>query len=163
MEPIQGVTLEKYADLLAKMSDCGEDNEACYKIAENDGVSRSDWDDVKSGWQAKMMDPSDMGKTSMAFMPFYQAALDRKNSGQEPCTLEEFVRIHADMSFRKDTEDSSKKIPYEIVLKENGLTTNKWGEFNSYWTPLVSTAGETHDKYSALIQQNSDRILGIVR
>ena len=67
------------------------------------------------------------------------------------------------MSFRKDPDDPSKKINFEIILKENGLTTTKWGEWNSYWTPKVSTPGEIHQKFAALIQEHSDRILGIKR
>jgi hypothetical protein len=163
MDQINGITLEKYADLVVMMSDCGEDDEACYNIAEAEGFSRADWDAAKSGWSGKMADPTDMGKTAMAFMPLYQSALAKKNADKEPCSLEEYARIHSDMSFRKDPDDPSKKINFEIILKENGLTTTKWGEWNSYWTPKVSTPGEIHQKFAALIQEHSDRILGIKR
>jgi hypothetical protein len=163
MEDINGITLEKYADLVVKMSDCGENDEACYKIAEGEGFSRADWDASKKGWSAKMSDPADMGKTAMAFMPLYQAALSSKNAGKEPITLEEYTRIHCDMAFKKDPNDPSKKINHEDVLKENNFSVTKWGEFESYWTPKVSTPGEIHDKFSALTQQFSDKILGIVR
>jgi hypothetical protein len=163
MEEINGISLEKYANLVVKMSDCGEDEEACNKIAESEGHSRDDWKAAKDGWSKKMSDPSDMGKTAMAFMPFYQAALANKNADKEPISLEEYTRIHSDMAFRKDPNDSSKKINYEDVLKENNITVTKWGEFNSFWTPKVSEPGELHDKFASMTQQNSDKILGIER
>jgi hypothetical protein len=163
MESISGVSLEKYAQLLVMMADCGEDADACAAIAESEGISRADWEASKAGWSAKMQDPSDMGKTAMAFMPLYNAALETKNAGKEPCSLEEYARIHCDLGFRKDANDPEKQIDREIVFKENGINMTKWGEWNSYWTPKVSTPGELHDKFSALVQQNSDRIFGIVR
>ena len=163
METISGITLEKYAELLVQMSDCGEDADACAAIAEAGGFSRPDWETAKQGFTQKMSDPSDMGKTAMAFMPFYQAALDRKNAGKEPCTLEEYSFVHAEMAFRKDPADNSKKIDFKLVLKENNVTENQYNEWNSYWTPRVSTPGEIHQKFAALIQQHSDKINGIVR
>ncbi len=163
MEEINGISLEKYANLLVMMSDCGEDEQACIKIAESEGHSADDWKAAKDGWSKKMSDPSDMGKTAMAFMPLYNAALSVKNANKEPISLEEYTRIHSDMAFRKDPNDISKKINYEEVLKENNLTVTKWGEFNSFWTPKVSEPGELHDKFAVLTQQNSDRILGIKR
>ncbi len=163
MEPINGISLEQYAKLIVMMSDCGEDEEACNKIAEQEGFSRENWKAAKDGWTAKMGDPSDMGKTAMAFMPLYQAELSKKNSEKEPISLEEYARIHSDMAFRKDPNDPAKKINHEDVLKENNISVTKWGEFSSYWTPKVSEAGELHDKFAAYTQQNSDRILGIKR
>src|SRR5437016_845218 len=108
MEPINGISLEEYAKLLVMMSDCGED--ACNKIAEQEGFSKENWSAAKEGWTAKMSDPSDMGKTAMAFMPLYQAELTKKNTDHEPISLEEYTKIHSDMAFRKDPNDPAKKI-----------------------------------------------------
>jgi hypothetical protein len=163
MDSISGISLDQYAGLLVQMSDCGEDADACASIAESNGFSRADWESAKSGFTTKMSDPSDMGKTAIAFMPLYQAALDKKNNGKEPCSLEQYAFVHAEMAFRKDPADNTKKIDFKIVLNENNVTENQYNEWNSYWTPLVTTPGETHQKFSALIQENSDRINGIVR
>lgn len=163
MEPINGISLETYAKLIVMMSDCGEDEAACNKIAEQQGFSSESWKGAKEGWTAKMSDPTDMGKTAMAFMPLYQGELDKKNADKEPISLEEYTRIHSDMALRKDPNDSSKKINHEDVLKENNISVTKWGEFSSYWTPKVTVPGELHDKFAAFTQKNSDNILGIKR
>jgi len=163
MESINGISLEKYAKIIVMMSDCGEDAEACDRIAENEGFSKENWKAAKDGWTVKMSDPSDMGKTAMAFMPLYQEELSKKNADKEPISLEEYTRIHSDMALRKDPHDQTKKINHEDVLKENNISVTKWGEYSSYWTPKVSVAGELHDKFAAFTQQNSDRILGIKR
>src|SRR6478735_7334110 len=114
------VTLEKYAELCALMKDTGGDASKEEAIATQQGVSMSVWNESKAGFTAKMSDPADMGKTAMAFMPLYQAALDKMSGGKEPCTLELYSKIHAEMAFRKDSADPSKKIDYNIVLAENG-------------------------------------------
>ena len=140
MEAINGISLESYAKLIVLMSDCGEDEEDCNKIAGQEGFSKEDWKAAKDGWTAKMSDPSDMGKTAMAFMPLYQAELSNKNAEKEPVSLEEYTRVHSDMAFRKDPNDPAKKINHEDVLKENNISVTKWGEYSSYWTPKVSVA-----------------------
>jgi hypothetical protein len=76
--PINGISLEKYAELAALMGDTGSDVEKYVAIAEANGVSRSDWIAAQSGWTARMSDVSLMGKVALAFMPLYQAAMDRK-------------------------------------------------------------------------------------
>jgi hypothetical protein len=116
-----------------------------------------------------MSDPADMGKTAMAFMPLYQAALDKMRGGGEPCTLELFAKIHAEMGLRKDAADPTKKIDYNIVLAEHGISHPDWLEYNSYWTPRVASetdpkfSMELHKKFAALNQKEADRVLGIVR
>src|SRR4029450_11495061 len=96
------IPLEKYADLCALMADTGGDEAKEIAIADAHGVSATDWKASKVGWTAKMSDPSDMGKTALAFMPLYQAAQARARGGKEPCTLELYAKVHAEMSFKKD-------------------------------------------------------------
>lgn len=163
------ITLEKYADLCVLMSDTAGDESKEIAIAEANGVSGAEWLESKKGYTAKMSDPADMGKTAVAFMPLYQAALDRKRGGGEPCTLELYTKIHAEMAFRKDPPGSDKQIDYMKVLTENGYTHQAWLECESYWTPRVGSDKEAkYDavlgaKFRVLMQQESDRIFGIVR
>src|SRR5687767_11757346 len=96
------IALEKYAELCVLMTDTAGDEHKEIAIAEANGVSADEWNLSKAGFTAKMSDPSDMGKTAMAFMPLYQAALDKKRGGGEPCTLELYTKVHAEMAFRKD-------------------------------------------------------------
>ena len=162
------ITIEKYAELCVLMSDTGGDESKEFAIAAEHAVSADEWTASKAGFTAKMSDPADMGKTAMAFMPLYQAALDKRRGG-EPCTLEVFAKVHAEMSLGKDPTDSSKKIDYNIVLAENGFTHQTWIECESYWTPRVGSPDEAKwdaaqgQKYRELTQSESDRVLGIVR
>lgn len=174
MDTINGVTLEKYADLCALMAETGTDEAKQDAIAEANGVTAADWKAAKDGFTKKMMDPADMGKTAMAFMPLLQAAQTKKRGGGEPCTLEVYGRIKAQMAFRKDPTDATKKIDYLVVLQENGYTHQQWIECENYWTPVVSndpskpTLMERFDaekakKFQQLIQEESDKINGITR
>jgi hypothetical protein len=163
------ISLEQYADLCVAMADTAGDESKEFAIAAAQGVSEAEWSASKAGYTAKMSDPADMGKTAIAFMPLYQAALDKKRGGGEPCTLELYTKIHAEMAFRKDPADASKKIDYNIVLAENGYTHQAWLECESYWTPRVGAPDQPKwdpvlgQKFRELMQKESDRVLGIVR
>ncbi len=163
------ITLEQYADLCVAMSDTAGDTAKEATIAAEAGVSASDWEAAKVHYTALMSSPTDMGKTAMAFMPLYQAALDRKRGGGEPCTLELYTKIHAEMAFKKDPNDSSKQINYHIVLADHGYYHQTWLECESYWTPRVGSPEEAkYDavlgaKFRELMQKESDIIFGIVR
>lgn len=163
------ISLEQYANLCVLMSDTAGDETQETAIAEAHGVSGEEWKTSKTAFTAQMSDPADMGKTAMAFMPLYQAALDKKRGGGAPCTLELYSKIHAEMAFRKDPANPAQKIDYNIVLAENGYTHQTWLECESYWTPRVATDTDPKfdavqaQKFRVLIQQESDRIAGIVR
>ncbi len=164
-----GVTIEKYADLCALMADTAGDESKEIAIAEANGVTGNDWLEAKKSFTAQMSDPNDMGKTALAFMPLYQAAQDRLRGGGEPCSLETYSKVHAEMAFRKNPDNPEEKIDFMIVLNEHGFEHHKWLECEGYWTPRVSDPqNEKFDqalatRFSAQIQQESDRILGIQR
>ncbi len=77
MEPIKGISIEKYAELCAKMSDVFNDQESCLKIAKQEGITKENWNAAHEGWQFRMTDPSDMGKTASQFDSLWQAAMDK--------------------------------------------------------------------------------------
>lgn len=163
------ISVEMYAELCALMTETAGDESKEFAIAAEKGVSADDWKASKAGFTAKMSDPADMGKTAMAFMPLYQAALDKKRGGGEPCTLEIYTKVHAEMAFRKDPADPSKQINYLIVLAEHGFSHQSWLECENYWTPRVGAPDQAKwdpvlgQKFRELMQKESDRIFGIVR
>jgi hypothetical protein len=167
MDAIEGVTIEKYAELCALMADTGQDTAKQEAIAQANGLSPTVWNAAKDGFTKLMMDPKDMGKTAMAFMKAMQEAQAKARGGAEPCSLETFAKVHAEMAFRRDAKDSSKKIDFNIVLQENGFAHHKWLEMENYWTPIVRGPEgprfvlATSQKFDALIAQNEKRILGI--
>ena len=77
--PINGISLERYAELAAELS--GEnDKEKQAAIVGSLGVARGDWEAASAGWQARMHDMSLMGAVMTRYMPLYQAALERKRN-----------------------------------------------------------------------------------
>ena len=166
------IPIEKYAELCALMADTGGDEAKETAIAEANGVSGADWKASKVGWTAKMSDPSDMGKTALAFMPLYQAAQAKARGGKPPCTLEFYTKVHAEMALKKDAMGN--KMNHHLVLAENGTHHQAWIECEGYWTPIVGAPTilgqpnpkfnpELSAKFAALMQAESDRIHGIRR
>lgn len=130
------IPIEKYADLCALMGDTGGDVSKENAIAAAHGVSAEDWLASKTGWTAKMSDPSDMGKTALAFMPLYAAAQAKARGGKEPCTLEFYAKVHCEMTNKLDAMGN--KVNHHLVLAENGTHHQAWIECEAYWTPLVA-------------------------
>lgn len=167
MEPIAGVTIEQYADLCARMGETGGDVAAEHAIAADHGVGADAWDQAKAGFTARMSDPSDMGKTALAFMPLYQAAQDALRGGGEPATLETYSKVHAHMANRRDEQGN--KINHEIILAEFGFTHQSWLEVEGYWTSRVGAPDQPNwdpDKareFARYLQAESDVIHGITR
>jgi hypothetical protein len=158
-QPIRGVSLQQYAELLVLMSEVGEDEAACLAIAARQGVSRDAWDGAKEGWTARMADAALQNRVSLAFIAFYNPAMDKKRGGKEPISLEDYVRIFAEVSFRKDPNDRSKQIDRDLVLQENQLTVNQWNQILMYWSPKVSDANNPiFPKYQQLIDSELKRL-----
>jgi hypothetical protein len=76
--PINGISLERYAELSADVSDTQDPAKQAEIVAQK-GVSGVDWEAAKAGWTARMQDMSLMGQVATRFMPMYQAALARKS------------------------------------------------------------------------------------
>ncbi len=133
MDAINGVTLEKYADLCALMANTGGDEAKEIEIAEANRVNAADWKAAKAGFTAKMMDPTDMGKTAMAFMPLLQAAQTKLRGGGEPCELQLYATIKTHMAFEKDPADRSKKLDFNLILARYNFPYPKWLECENYW------------------------------
>jgi hypothetical protein len=166
-EPVAGVTLEQYADLCARMGHTAGDEQQEFAIAAEHGVSSDDWTAAKTGFTARMSDPSDMGRTAQAFMPLYQEAQARLRGGGEPASLETYTKVHAEMAFRTDA--GGNKIDYQLVLAEHGFTHQSWLEVEGYWTSRVG-APDQHNydpvqgrRFQELMQTEHDRIMGITR
>ncbi|MBL9013710.1 MAG: hypothetical protein JNL83_06020 [Myxococcales bacterium] len=154
------------------MADTAGDPNKENAIAAQHGVSPEQWAASKAGWTARMSDPNDMGRTAMAFMPLYQAAQAKARGGREPCTLEFYTKVHAEMAFLKDPMGN--KMNHHLVLAQNGTHHQAWLECEGYWTPIVGAPtilGQPNPKFdpaqsqrfAQLMQAESDRIHGIRR
>lgn len=77
--PINGITLDRYAELSASMA--GEtDREKQALLAEQQGVPRPDWEAASAGWQARMADPALQGQVAQRYWPLYNAAVARRQA-----------------------------------------------------------------------------------
>jgi hypothetical protein len=67
----EGISFEKYAELSARMNGI-DDSEAQYKIVENNGYKREDWDFYKKVWTVEMANPEKLRQ----YMELYEKALN---------------------------------------------------------------------------------------
>jgi hypothetical protein len=166
------ISIEQYADLCALMADTAGNVTKENAIAAANGVGEADWHAAKTFFTAKMSDPSDMGRTALAFMPLYQAAQARARGGKAPCTLEFYTKVHAEMAWKKDA--AGNQMNHHLVLAENGTHHQAWLECEGYWTPIVGAPeilGQPNPRFDAaqaqrfriMMQAESDRIFGVVR
>ena len=173
LEPINGVSLEQYAKLCALMIDTKpEETDKHAQIAADNGVSNDDWEAAKKGWTERMQMPEHAIEIQKVFMPAYQNAQAEARGGAEPCPIEEYTRIKAEMALKKDPE-TGQKIDFNRVLEENGYSVTKWGEAEGYWTPRVASPddprtkqffnAEDAAKFRELYQKEADVINGIER
>ena len=77
-DPINGISLELYAEIGADISDFPNDQAKLAEALAARGVAQPDWDAAVAGWTARMQDWKLMGAVANAYMPLYQAALARR-------------------------------------------------------------------------------------
>lgn len=122
--PINGISLERYADLGAAVADVMDDKAQVAEIIAAEGVAASDWEAAKSGWTARMQDMALMGRVATAYMPLYQAALAKRKGGQASASYEDFVAVSA----------AIKVFGYEAALAACKVKASDWTEIGGHWT-----------------------------
>jgi len=128
LEPIEGISLESYAELCALMKDTGTDLDAQAAIAAEHGHAREAWEAAKDGWTARMSDPATAGAVATAFMPLYQAALTRTGPTRT-ATLEEYARMSAMVQAG---------VPFETMYAEFGITGAEWSQISTAWVDKLT-------------------------
>jgi hypothetical protein len=128
MAPIQGISLERYADLGAALDGTDGKPDEVQRILGAEGVSEADFNAAKHGWTARMQDMALMGRVAMAFMPMYQAALARRKGGAASLGYEDFVHASA----------AIKVFGFEGAMHACGLSMSDWTEAAGQWTTTMS-------------------------
>ena len=124
LDPIAGISLERYAELCAMMKDCGGDLGVCAQIAEKNGVAAANWQAAMDGWNHRMQDPSTAGQVAVAYMPLYQAAL--ANTGDVASTsFDNYVGMSAMVN--------SKRYGLDAMYAHCGITVQDWSQISQYW------------------------------
>jgi len=150
LDPIAGISLERYAELCALMKDCGGDLGVCAQIAEKNGVAANVWKAAMDGWNHRMQDPSTAGQVALAYMPLYQAAL-ANTGGVASTSFENYVGMLAMVNSKRHGPDA--------MYAHYGITVHDWSQISSYWVGQVTTDPQLGAKLSNLmvpLQQQLD-------
>lgn len=148
MSPIHGISLERYAELSAEVTDFIHDEELCAKAVEAQGVSRTDWKAAHEGWLARMQDMALMGRVATAYMPLYQAALNKKR-GNVDVSFEDFVTLSA----------AKKAWGNERANAHYNLDDASWTQIATAWTTqrIPQDMGR-YGMYGMLVEQEAQRL-----
>jgi len=148
MQPINGISLEKYADLGAAIADFMNDPARVAQTVQAEGVNPADFEAAKAGWTARMQDMNLMGRVAMAYMPLYQAAVARRKGGQAQCSYEDFVAVSA----------AIKVYGYEVALKACNVSSSDWTEVAGTWNQTMAREMGRYAGHFNLITQEEQRL-----
>jgi hypothetical protein len=159
LEPIAGISLERYAELAAKMADCGGDLEVCARIAEENGVDRPTWEAAMDGWNARMNDPATAPEVALAYMPLYQAALSTYGGPRATATEDEYLEMLA-MINTDLKEGDVRPVPFEPMYERFGIDAPKWSQISTDWVDRLTKdpalGASFGDRFVARIKELDD-------
>jgi hypothetical protein len=150
MEPIQGISLEQYAELCAAMRDTGTDVDQQVAIAAHRGYSQEAWLAAQTGWTQRMADPATAGTVAVAFMPLYQAAL-AKMGPAKTATLEEYAEMSAMVQMG---------IPFETMYAKFGITGAEWSQISTAWVDALTKDSALASKFGDLVMAERAKLGG---
>lgn len=143
--PINGITLERYAELAADVSET-QDPDKQAEIVAKKGVARPDWEAAKAGWTARMADLSLMGAVATRFMPLYQAELAKRNPAPS-VSFEDYVAMSG----------AAAVLGYEGMLAHYKITPAQWTQIGGQWNARIP-ASPQYMQYGMLVQNEAARI-----
>jgi hypothetical protein len=150
--PINGISLERYAELGAIVSDHVNDQAKVRELVEKEGVRREDWDAAVAGWTARMQDMRLMGAVAMRYMPLYQAALQRRAaSGQGRVAPEATFDDYVSMS------GAAKAMGIENMWRHYGIDSPTWTQIAMTWNQRIPT-DPRYMAFGMLVEQEGARI-----
>jgi hypothetical protein len=148
MQPINGISLERYAELGAAISDFINDTQKVNETVQREGVALPDWEAAKAGWTARMQDMNLMGRVAMAYMPLYQAALAKRKGGQAMASYEDFVAVSAAM----------KVWGPDVGLKACNVSMSDWTEVAGHWNNTMAREMGRYAGHFNLVTQEEQRL-----
>ncbi len=124
--PVNGMTLERYAELAAEVDGITDPAAQAEKVGTL-GVSAADWQAASSGWTARMQDVSNMGQVATRYMQLYNAALGQKK-GNASVTFEAFCSMSAMIQV----------FGFEAMTNHMGITQGEWTTISAHWMGELS-------------------------
>jgi hypothetical protein len=119
--PINGISLERYADLSADLDGITDAAAQTQKVGTL-GVAAADWEAAKQGWTARMSDMSLMGQVATRYMQLYNAAIAAKK-GVATTSFEDFVAVSAGIQV----------FGYEGAMGHFKLSQSDWTTISAHW------------------------------
>ena len=147
LSPIEGVTLEKYAELCAKMANTPNNDDAFAAVAEANGVSRESWTAARAGWNARMEDPATAGTTAIAYMPLYQAALAKYGGPVATATIEEYIEMSAMINTDLQGPNARSK-DFDAMYAKFNIDPPKWSQISTYWVDRLTKETDLATDYA---------------
>ena len=157
MQDINGITLKRYAELICATTDTVTEEEF-WQAIEKEGVSRDAWQPVKDGWNAELFKPENYLTLQQEYNNALEDAVEKKNNGNPPCSLETFAELNAQFYYRKDPENNNEVMEYSKVLASNNIAPLKWTEYSAYWAPKTARE-EYSQKYYDLLNTASAKYM----
>lgn len=133
LDPIAGISLERYAELAARMADSGGDLEVCAQIAADNGVDRATWEAAMNGWNARMSDPQTAGEVAIAYMPLYQEALAAHGGPPATATFEDYVEMSAMINSEIRDHRRPARTDFDAMYRAFGIDAPKWSQISTHW------------------------------
>lgn len=154
MEPINGISLERYAEIGAAITDYVNDPARVLAYVESQGIRREDWEGAVAGWTARMQDYSLMGAVATAYMPLYQAALARRaQAGQgkaaPQATFDDYVAMSGLAKVRG----------VDAMCAHYGIDSGQWTQLAMHWNQKIPT-NPSYVAFGMLVEAEGLRLGG---
>ncbi len=124
--PINGISIERYADLCAEIDGITDSAAQTAKVGTL-GVAPADWEAAKTGWLARMQDMSLMGQVAMRYMPLYNAALAAKK-GVTSLSFDDYIAVSAAIQV----------FGVEGAFASYKLSQSDWTTISAHWMTEMS-------------------------
>jgi hypothetical protein len=122
LAPIEGVTLEQYAEVAVGMQGLSPDDDAGMRAyAESHGIAPGTWDAVRDGWNARFEKSPDL---VLHWGDVYRQALAKGGTERPDITYEQYVTI---------TAKRNKGVPLDDIYAEFDLTVATFALVSDYW------------------------------
>ncbi len=124
--PINGISLERYAELGAELDGITDPGEQTKKVAEL-GVSGPDWEAAVAGWTARMQDMSLMGQVATRYMQLLNEAVAQKK-GTVMVSFEDWCAMSAAIQV----------FGVEAMMGHFEITQGDWTSISAHWQTQLS-------------------------
>ncbi|MCX7878880.1 MAG: hypothetical protein N2510_09635 [Ignavibacteria bacterium] len=129
LDPVEGITLEQWADANAKLASGGNTDDVCKQL----GIDAPKWDRVNNEWLTRMRND-----TTFTISQKYAAAFNTSASGNAGTGAAEAAQS---ISFEKYVEAmvaqdvlGKQGRDAQDILKDLGMTVTDYSNASSYWS-----------------------------